>query len=978
MNINSSSYYSVGGSTGSGSSGISGLMSGMDTESMVEKMLSGTQAKIDKQEALKQQTLWKQDIYRDVITSINSFRNKYFNTMFGASSKNNFASSAFFNAMKSVVKSGDALKVTGSTSSATTGDIRVKVQQLASASKLESGVNLSSNQITGTTLTDAAMNDRFNRQLTLKMDGATLTVDLNSVTTQTELADKLNEAFKTASGFSGVTASVDKGVLHLQTSDPAKKIEVDSAATTSAALALTGLTQNSNTEIKDADGKLLGYQLGGHGSVNMNTGLSVDLTLDGVSKTIRLNNVAADYSDPTSPNFGKVTVDSVYNALKSEVKKAFGDYIEVKNDGGKFSFGVNIKDATGNIEKGHELIITGADAKTLGITPGASTRINYTTKLKDLGVGGDRYEFSINGVNFKFDGDTTVSKMMNTINASSAGVRMSYSSLSDTFKLESTNTGAKYGIDIQQAEGNVMGRLFGNDKVAGSAKVSTGGLTTDNIQGDPNGLVGYKTEEATLTMNVNGTNYTFSLPKKKNDDGTDHVYEKDEIETEFNKWLGDNFSQKVGNANVPQITYNGGKLEIKEGYTVKFTANALAGSSDAAAVEAAKKTDLAFAMGFNTADKSNLANKDTDISTIHGMKENQDLFLNGTNQAGKLGEITGLKGYGAVSVKFTDDNRLELTRPGGGPVDLGATPALAKLFGTTQLNFGNGAIQAGAVEAGTDAIVTVNGIETTRSGNSFTIDGITMELTKVSKTNADGSIEETVISSSRDTESVVEGFKAFVEDYNAMIEKLNGYVGEDANYRDYAPLTAAQKKEMSESEIKLWEEKAKQGLVRRDSTINTFLSEMRLAMYTKPAGSSLALYNIGIETGDYKDKGKLNLDEAKLRSALSTDPEAVNTLFTSATDGLSATMMKAMKSAAETSTGSAGSLVKLAGIKGGATEKNNTLYKNILDINNRISDLKYKYEREKTRYWNQFNTMESVLANYNSQSMWMTQQFSGQ
>ena len=43
---------------------VSGLVSGMDTEEMVEKMLSGTQAKIDKQTGLQQQLEWKQEIYR--------------------------------------------------------------------------------------------------------------------------------------------------------------------------------------------------------------------------------------------------------------------------------------------------------------------------------------------------------------------------------------------------------------------------------------------------------------------------------------------------------------------------------------------------------------------------------------------------------------------------------------------------------------------------------------------------------------------------------------------------------------------------------------------------------------------------------------------------------------------------------------------------------------------------------------------------
>ena len=97
MNISSSSS-STYVNNASSNKGFSGLASGMDTESMVEALLSGTQAKIDKQNALRQQTVWKQEIYREIITQMNTFQNKYF----GSSSSTNFLSSTFFNAMNAV------------------------------------------------------------------------------------------------------------------------------------------------------------------------------------------------------------------------------------------------------------------------------------------------------------------------------------------------------------------------------------------------------------------------------------------------------------------------------------------------------------------------------------------------------------------------------------------------------------------------------------------------------------------------------------------------------------------------------------------------------------------------------------------------------------------------------------------------------------------------------------------------------------
>ena len=69
-----------------------------------------------------------------------------------------------------------------------------------------------------------------------------------------------------------------------------------------------------------------------------------------------------------------------------------------------------------------------------------------------------------------------------------------------------------------------------------------------------------------------------------------------------------------------------------------------------------------------------------------------------------------------------------------------------------------------------------------------------------------------------------------------------------------------------------------------------------------------------------------------------------------------------------------GSLVELAGIKGKASEKNNTLSDRLKAIDDKIATLKRTYEKEKARYWKQFNAMEQLIANMNSQSSWLAQQ----
>ena len=218
--------------------------------------------------------------------------------------------------------------------------------------------------------------------------------------------------------------------------------------------------------------------------------------------------------------------------------------------------------------------------------------------------------------------------------------------------------------------------------------------------------------------------------------------------------------------------------------------------------------------------------------------------------------------------------------------------------------------------------------------------------------------------------------KSFVEDYNKMIEKLNGYVDEDPTYKKYAPLTDAQRAEMTDKQIELWEEKSKQGLLYRDPTIRNFLQEMRSALYTRSNTSSIALYNIGIETSSNKDdKGKLVIDEDALREALNNNMEEVEKLFTGE-NGLADKLTDIMDETAKVSASNPGELVRMAGAKESkATQTQSTLAAELKRIDDRISLLNTRYNKEKDRYWKQFNAMETIISNYSSQSAYLGQQF---
>lgn len=282
----------------------------------------------------------------------------------------------------------------------------------------------------------------------------------------------------------------------------------------------------------------------------------------------------------------------------------------------------------------------------------------------------------------------------------------------------------------------------------------------------------------------------------------------------------------------------------------------------------------------------------------------------------------------------------------------------------------SGAVRIGNFVEGKDAIFEFDGVAMARNSNTISQDGLTMTFTNTTD-------QAETLTVNRNTDQIVDGIKGFIEEYNALLDKINGLVDADAEYRDYAPLTDAQKKEMTEKEIEKWEEKAKTGLLRRDNVLESFLQSMRSVLYERPADSAYALYDLGIDTGDYTQKGKLFMDadgEAKLRAALESNPDEVAKLFTSE-DGIGNKMNDILNGVASTSSGSPGTLVQIAGVKGGASEASSDYNQRLSEIEQKIKNLKNAYELEKNRYWSKFNAMEKLVSQMSSQSAWLSQQF---
>jgi len=110
--------------------------------------------------------------------------------------------------------------------------------------------------------------------------------------------------------------------------------------------------------------------------------------------------------------------------------------------------------------------------------------------------------------------------------------------------------------------------------------------------------------------------------------------------------------------------------------------------------------------------------------------------------------------------------------------------------------------------------------------NQFTLNDINFDLKKAGET--------VTVTVSQDIDTAVEKIKAFVEAYNAIMENINLKLNERREYDKashsfkYLPLTDDQKKEMSEDQIKKWEEMAKKGIMNRESLLGSIASDIRM------------------------------------------------------------------------------------------------------------------------------------------------------
>lgn len=356
--------------------------------------------------------------------------------------------------------------------------------------------------------------------------------------------------------------------------------------------------------------------------------------------------------------------------------------------------------------------------------------------------------------------------------------------------------------------------------------------------------------------------------------------------------------------------------------------------------------------------------------TVNGEAKEQTFTINATTQ--NIYEVVGKINSAGLGIQASYDSNLErffLMTTGTGEQAEIHVKADAENFLTEHLKLD---VSVGQDEVnayrGTSAVIDFNDAKGLKfSSNQFTVNGINLNL-------KEGSGRTVKVTVSQDADTVMEKIKAFVENYNTTIESIAAELKEERN-RDYLPLTDDHKKEMSEREIEKWEEKARSGMLKADQLLSNIYYKIRSATMARVEGLTgdyTSLSSIGINTKSWKEDGKLEIDEAKLREALTRDPERVMELFTKSSananeSGIAINLYDAVNQSMSQITSKAGS--------SSALYDDSILGKDITRIDESISKAEERLLKLENRYYKQFTAMEQAINQMNMQSQWLTQMF---
>ncbi len=515
------------------SKGVGGLLSGLDTDELVEQMTATTRSKINRQYQAKQKLLYKQEAYREVSSKLLEFSNKYFS--YSTGSKTNILSSSFFESY-TYKSSSDYVNVTGNTDNIKNFSIN-SITSVASAASLSSNKKVTSeifsssdikdkvSTLAGETFTVNYEGKGYKVTIDKEFSGETLADVVNQLNVQLgELKDSEDNPLNISFGLNGDKFELSDGYI--------------SAGSTRFLETLNLGTGEENGKIS-SEAVLEADLVREKSEVLSDTSSYITFEYNGIAKTINLAEIVEVPKEGGGTE--EITLDNenaLTRYLQNELDKAYGkDRVSVELNGSALSFSA-VGDTKDTDVFGIKSISKDLSRLT-GLESGVGNRVNLYTTLEESGIEGlntpagedGKYSITINGTTLEFEKTVALNDVIKTINNNSdMGVNITYSNTTDTFSVIADETGSHMGIDIQDdGEGSLAYALFGSDRnvtegndtkmsytlngVDVEVTRSTANFTVDGINVElSNKAQGAATSEQPITFDV--TNNTDEIIEK--------------------------------------------------------------------------------------------------------------------------------------------------------------------------------------------------------------------------------------------------------------------------------------------------------------------------------------------------------------------------------------------------------------------------------------------------------------------------------
>ncbi len=276
---------------------------------------------------------------------------------------------------------------------------------------------------------------------------------------------------------------------------------------------------------------------------------------------------------------------------------------------------------------------------------------------------------------------------------------------------------------------------------------------------------------------------------------------------------------------------------------------------------------------------------------------------------------------------------------------------------------------------GQDAEITLNGATFTSASNTFNINGLTITAKAETATG-----EKLSINTDTDYDAIYDKIKSFIKDYSSLINEITGLYNAPAN-KGYDPLTDEEKEALTDSEVKKWEDKVNESLLRKDGNLASVSSIFRDSMLQTFDfdGKTYSLSTFGINTSNYfsvdaNERNAFHIDgdpddsessgnPDKLKAAIAANPEAVTNFFSKLTSNMYDKLNALTKSSETRSYGS--------------YFDDKQMKSDVSKYEKKVSDWDDYVKSIEDRYYKQFSKMESAMTKLNSQQNYIASMFGG-